>query len=453
MMSTLQALPQIETLLQDESIACWIPLISRPLAADAARRTLRDIRTGSREQGSPVPAGEDIVRSVGAACAAVYARRLKRVINGTGIILHTNLGRSPLPEAGWENAGSVNCGYSNLEFELESGKRGRRSGLVPELLSVLTGAESSMVVNNNAAALFLILSALAGQKEVIVSRGEQVQIGGGFRIPEILRLSGAKLVEVGTTNVTTLADYMGAVTEQTAMILQVHRSNFALRGFTAAPDTRQIALAKPDHVILCVDQGSGVTMEELPGETPARVFLSRGADLICFSADKVLGGPQAGCVAGKRELIRSLIKNPLFRVCRPGKTVYSLLEDVLIRRLNGEDGEAARITRIPKDELKKRARRLVSGMGCPGLEIVESTMTTGGGSSPDETFPSYSIRFNLKQKPEDILALLRSHNPPVLGMISDGRAQLNIAAVDPRDFGTLKDALRAVVQAEEQCML
>lgn len=469
MMNDFKALPQIESLLQDDRITEWIPKISRPLVANAVRETVEGIRNLCKENVAPVPSLEEIIRSARDACVGVYARRLRRVINGTGVILHTNMGRSPIPRAVWDHAENLNCGYSNLEFDLETGKRGGRSGLVPELVAALTGAEAAMVVNNNAGSLYLILSAFASGEntagiktpgdsggtvagtEVIVSRGEQVQIGGGFRIPEILRLSGARLVEVGTTNVTTVRDYVSAITPSTTMILMVHRSNFALRGFASSPDIRDISRVKPAHVILCVDQGSGTTGEKLPGEISVRTYIDGGADLVCFSGDKVLGGPQAGIIVGKKKLIAALLKHPLYRVCRTGKTISSLLEELLIRRLNGEPGEAARITGYSTDELKKRARRILRGLTCQELEIVASAMTTGGGSSPDESSPSVSIRLNTGHKPDDVLARLRECNPPIIGTIQDGLVQINVATLDLNDFEFVRNALRTLVQGGEGC--
>lgn len=223
------------------------------------------------------------------------------MLNGTGVILHTNMGRSPLFPEAWDAVRDLNTRYSNLELELQTGKRGVRSGLIPELLRILTGSEAALVVNNNAAAVLLTLSALAKDREVIVSRGQQIQIGGGFRIPEILALSGARLVEVGTTNITTPSDYLSALTERTAFVLVVHTSNFRIRGFASHPSVKVLADQLPPTVGLVVDQGSGVTTERIPGETCVRRYLEDGAHLVCFSADKVLGGPQAGIVLGRQQ--------------------------------------------------------------------------------------------------------------------------------------------------------
>ena len=235
----------------------------------------------------------------------------------------------------WDEVRDLNTGYNNLELDLATGKRGGRKGLIAPLLRCLTQAEDSLVVNNNAASLFLLLQEVAKGREVIVSRGEQIQIGGGFRIPDILALSGAKLVEVGTTNITTAKDYLDAITDQTALVLMVHRSNFAIRGFTESPDINEVARALPEQVVLAVDQGSGLTTEEFaPDETSVRQYIKAGADLVCYSGDKLLGGPQSGIISGRSDLIKRLEKHPMMRTFRPSRIVYSLLERLLIHKLN-----------------------------------------------------------------------------------------------------------------------
>ncbi len=231
-----RAIPQVEKILEDPNVARWFPVLSRPLTARVVSEALDGVRAGIRDAGTRPDAGA-VLAAVDAGCARTAGRRLRRVVNATGVILHTNLGRAPLPRTVWESAAAVNTGYSTLEMDIETGRRGRRGGIVPDLLRVLTGCEDALVVNNNAAAVLLGLSALAAGREVIVSRGEQVQIGGGFRIPEILALSGARMVEVGTTNITTAEDYARALGPDTAMVLKVHSSNFRIRGFAETPGT------------------------------------------------------------------------------------------------------------------------------------------------------------------------------------------------------------------------
>ncbi len=294
------SIPQVSRLLEEDQIQQWFPLLSRALTAETVASALQELRHRVKETGSPV-SWEETLQTVNRACWETHRKRIQRVLNGTGVILHTNMGRSPLFPEAWDAVRELNTRYSNLELELQTGKRGIRSGIIPDLLRILTGAEAAVVVNNNAAGVLLTLTALAKDREVIVSRGQQIQIGGGFRIPEILALSGARLVEVGTTNITTLSDYLSAITERTALILVVHTSNFRIRGFTSHPSVKELASQLPPTVGLVVDQGSGVTLERIPGETPIQTYLKEGAHLVCCSADKVLGGPQAGIVLGKEE--------------------------------------------------------------------------------------------------------------------------------------------------------
>ena len=331
--NSLSKLPQIETLLQSEELHPWFSRLSRPLVARLAAGTIGEVRA-AMQGGVAFPGEEAILQALVHRCRETARCRIHHLINATGVVLHTNLGRAPISKAAWRGAEAVNTGFSNLEFDLQSGKRGQRKGIIPDLLSVLVGAEDALMVNNNAAAVFLILSALATDREVIVSRGEQVQIGGGFRIPEILAQTGARMVEVGTTNITRIEDYTAALSPDTAMVLTVHASNFRIRGFTERPGIRELAASLPDGVLLVADQGSGTTTERIPGENSVSHYLSSGADLVSFSGDKVLGGPQAGFIVGRQELIQTLSRHPLNRVFRPGKTIYSLMEEALVARLN-----------------------------------------------------------------------------------------------------------------------
>lgn len=440
----LSDLPQIETLLQDPGAEDYISLLSRPIVTDIARGAVEEARHKVLTGTESVPSYSELRNRFLAACRYTASQRLRRVVNATGIIIHTNMGRAPLSPEVWNEAAAVNCGYSNLELNLATGKRGKRKGLIPDLLTKLTGSEDALVVNNNAAAVFLILSVFGKGKEVIVSRGEQVQIGGGFRIPDILQSSGARLVEIGTTNITTLDDYSSALSEETAMILSVHRSNFAIRGFTGTPSVRELSAVKPEGVILCVDQGSGVTTEELPGETSIRSYLDGGADLVCFSGDKVFGGPQAGIIAGRKSLIENLERHPLMRVFRPGKTVYSLLEAVLVRKLNGQKSSVAESLDTPIKELRRRGKRLLANINRDKAAVIESSCTTGGGSSPDETFPSLSIIISIDANPESILQELRESDPPIIGTISSDKVHLNLATIRDAEIPHVRKQLQRI---------
>jgi L-seryl-tRNA(Ser) seleniumtransferase len=281
---------------------------------------------------------------------------------------------------------------------------------------------------------------------VIVSRGEQVQIGGGFRIPEILAQTGARMVEVGTTNITRLEDYAAAFGPDTAMVLVVHASNFRIRGFTARPSIRELRASMPAEVLLVVDQGSGTTTERIPGEQSVSHYLGSGADLVSFSGDKVLGGPQAGFVVGKRGLIQTLAGHPLNRVFRPGKTIFSLMEEALVTRLNrSSEPPVEAVLSLPMEELEARGESLLAQLPRGIAEIVESTVTTGGGSAPDEHFPSLSVRLPGHEKPEKLLAALRDQEPPVIGTIVDGRVQLNLATLLPGEERAVGEALERIL--------
>ena len=445
----LSKLPQIERLLANPRVEPWIPRLSRPLVSRLAAETVASFRQSLRgeSRGGPSPSAAEVEAGVLAelegACRLAARRRVGRVINATGVILHTNLGRAPLPREAWSAAEAANTGYSNLELDLATGGRGLRGGLAAELSALAAGAETALVVNNNAAALFLILSCFARRREVLVSRGEQVQIGGGFRIPEILALSGARLVEVGTTNVTTLEDYTEAVGLATAMVLLVHSSNFRIRGFTEKPPLDRLARALPKDVILAVDQGSGALDEAVRGEQGVGRCLDAGAHLVTFSADKLLGGPQAGVIAGRSDLIRTLSRHPLNRVFRPGKTVLSLLEECLVRRLNGGPAGAAAVLSLSPEELQRRGRRVLRGLDPARVRLVPAKMTPGGGSAPDEYYPCLAVE--LTGEPQALLARLREWETPIIGTIAEDRVLLNLATVLPEEIQVLRSALQSIL--------
>lgn len=426
-------LPQVERLLARPEVSAWFARVSRPLCSRAASRAVAVLR--ERLASDPAyPSDEDTLLDgalelLRAELEALDRRRIRPILNGTGILLNTNLGRSPLLREDWDAVRDANTGYSNLEYDLTGGRRGRRGGLVPELAAELCGAEAALAVNNNAAGVLLMLSALAKGREVIVSRGEQVQIGGGFRVPEILALSGARLVEVGTTNVTTPEDYLGAVGPETALVLLVHASNFALRGFAASPGIRELAEVLPEGVILAADQGSGCTGETLAGELPARKYLERGCRLVAFSADKLLGGPQAGIVAGDRDLVETLGRHPLYRAFRPGKTILSLLERRLAARLNGEPSRAEEARDRDPAELRRYGRRVLSRLPPGRARIVPSRAAWGGGSTPDETFPSLALELRPAGPPERLLSALRETSVPVIGLIREDRVILDLSTL------------------------
>ena len=440
-------IPQVEKLLEASCIRAWFPALSRPLVARIVSDVLAQVREGIRK-GEAAPDQKGILDRIAEECRRRSRKRIRKVLNATGVILHTNLGRSPIPAPVWEASAGANTGYSNLEMELASGKRGGRSGIIPELLAAATGCEAAVVVNNNAAAVLLMLSALAPGRGVIVSRGEQVQIGGGFRIPEILALSGARLIEVGTTNITTLSDYTAAVTPETAMALVVHSSNFRVRGFTEKPDLAELARSLPPHVVLAVDQGSGALTEDIPGETRVRSYLARGAHLVSFSADKLVGGPQAGIIVGKADLVRVLSSHPLMRAFRPGKTIYSLLEEHLVRRLEGSGrAHGEWLLSLPVKELERMGERILAALPQGSARLVESRITTGGGSSPDESVPSLSIELLAGGRAGELLARLRDGEVPLIATIADDAVRLSLATLYGEDEASIAQSIRAALGA------
>jgi len=429
----LSGIPQVEKILADPEVASYFPRVSRPLAAKVVASALALER--ERALADPGHVADAVVCQAAAlrALETLDRRRQKRLINGTGIILNTNLGRSPVPKAVWDDAAGANTGYAPVEFDLDAGKRGRRGGICHDLAAALAGSEAALVVNNNAAGVLLALTALAKGKEVIIARGEQVQIGGGFRVPDILELAGARFVEVGTTNIVEAEDYSRAARQETACALVVHTSNFALRGFTRKPHPAQIVAALPESVPVIVDQGSGCTSEKIPGETPVRAYINAGCSLVCFSADKLLGGPQAGIIVGKAGMISKLARHPLYRAFRPGKTVFSLLERVLVARLNGEEGTAGTALTLPVEELKKLARKIKARLPKGVSNLIDTEAASGGGSGPDEVFNSVGLSIESPSTPGLLQAALRRAPVPMVTLVRDEKVIVDMATLVNED--------------------
>ncbi len=392
-----------------------------PLAVDAARTVL----ARAREQ---INAGEDpgdLWARLHAELAAARAPRLRRVLNATGVIVHTNLGRAPLASAALAQVTDAARGYSNLEYELEAGTRGSRQTHLTELVQRLTGAESALVVNNNAAAVLLALAALAEGREVLVSRGELIEIGDGFRIPEVLARSGAHLREVGTTNRTRAADYEQAAGPETAVILRVHQSNFRVVGFTEQPRVDELSQVAQSHKLVLVDDLGSGALVEIGDEPTAGASLAAGADLVCFSGDKLLGGPQAGIIAGRSALVERLRRHPLQRALRADKLTVAALEGTLRLALETPDEiPVLRMLREPAESIRDRAERLAALVDG---ELEETIARAGGGSLPLAELPSYACAVE-----EELAAPLRAGEPPVVGIVRDGRLLL--------DCRTLTDA-------------
>jgi L-seryl-tRNA(Ser) seleniumtransferase len=406
-----------------------------PLAVDAARAVLAQAREEIRAGADP---GELTAR-LHAELEAARRPTLRRVLNATGVILHTNLGRAPLPAAALEHAVEAGRGYSNLEYDLAEGARGSRQDHVAAILRRLTGAEAALVVNNNAAAVLLALAALAEGREVLVSRGELIEIGDGFRIPDVLARSGARLVEVGTTNRTRSADYDRAVNDETALVLRVHQSNFRVVGFAEQPALKELAaLARHHELPLLDDLGSGALVE-VADEPTARTSLAAGADLVCFSGDKLLGGPQAGIVVGRADLVERLRRHPLHRPLRIDKLGLAALEGTLLLYL--DPGRALRevpVLRMLYEDaasVRLRAERLAAEVGG---EVEETVGRVGGGALPLEELPSFACAVE-----ESLAGPLRAQAPPVIGIVRDGRLLLDCRTLNDAEADEVAAAVRA----------
>jgi L-seryl-tRNA(Ser) seleniumtransferase len=428
----LRDLPSVDRLLGDDVLAA----APRPLATAAARSALERAREAIRAGEEP----GDLVASARAELERLGAPALRRVINATGVIVHTNLGRAPLPRIALERAVDVGASYSNLEFDLSSGTRGSRQDHVADALRRLTGAEAALVVNNNAAAVLLALAALAVGREVVVSRGELVEIGDGFRIPDVLAHSGARMVEVGTTNRTRAVDYERAIGADTALLLRVHQSNFRIVGFTESATTEAVARVAHDAGVWLVDDLGSGSLADVGDEPTAASSVAAGADLVCFSGDKLLGGPQAGIVVGRAELVERLRRHPLQRALRADKLTLAALEGTLALH---EDPERARgeipVLRMldePVERVRERAERLA---GLVGGDVEETVARVGGGALPLAELPSAACAIE-----EALAAPLRLGDPPVLGIVRDGRLLLDARTLTESE---VDEAARAVIRA------
>jgi L-seryl-tRNA(Ser) seleniumtransferase len=428
----LRDLPSVDELAGHERLST---AASRPLVVAAARSALERAREEIRAGAEP----GDLVARVEHELASARSARLRRVVNATGVIVHTNLGRAPLAGAALERVREVAAGYSNLEYDLHEGGRGSRQDHVAPILRRLTGAEAALVVNNNAAAVLLALAALAEGREVLVSRGELIEIGDGFRIPDVLARSGARLREIGTTNRTRAADYERAIGPETALLLRVHQSNFRVVGFTEQPRLEELVRIGRAHGLPVVDDlGSGVLVE-LEGEPSAKQALDAGADLVCFSGDKLLGGPQAGIVVGRAELVEKLRRHPLQRALRADKLTLAALEGTLALYLEPERALAEvpvlQMLREETPSVRARAARLAELVGG---EVEETVARVGGGALPLAELPSFACAVE-----EELAAPLRDGEPPVVGVIRDGRLLLDCRTLADGEVDEVAAAVRA----------
>jgi len=424
--------------------------LPRPLIVDVVRRELSKVRAKTE-----TPKFESIVDLVRGSIEQLRASRLQPVINGTGIVIHTNFGRSPLAPEAIRALSEIGPAYSNLEYDVVTGERGCRATYIENALALRCGAESATVVNNCAAALVLIVRHFAtNESEIVISRGEMVQIGGGFRIGEIIKAAGVKLQEIGATNKTALDDYEEAIGPNTALILRVHRSNFFMSGFVESPPSAELAaLAQKRHVPFVEDLGSGAVVpteqfgiaEHEP--TPAEA-LRGGADLVCFSGDKLFGGPQAGIIAGRKRFISALKREPLFRALRCDKLTLSAMQATIDLHLNQSSFEIPTLAllRISDDDLRARAEALAGRLqGLPAeIAIGRSTVKAGGGTLPKSGMPSVTIDILPGNCSVNAFAVtLRAWNPPIIGYIANERFKLDLRTIFPQQDDVVVDAIRS----------
>jgi L-seryl-tRNA(Ser) seleniumtransferase len=422
--------------------------LPRPMIVDLVRRELSKIRAKA-----DLPDLESIVDLLRRSLGELHASRLQPVINGTGIVIHTNFGRAPLAPEAIRALNEIGPAYSNLEYDLATGERGRRGAYIENALALLCGAESATIVNNCAAALVLIVRHFTRDKpEIVISRGEMVQIGGGFRVGEIIEAAGAKLHEIGATNKTTLNDYAKAIGRNTALILKVHRSNFFMSGFVESPSSAAVAeLARKKRIPFVDDLGSGavVATEQLgivEHERTPMEALKDGADLVCFSGDKLFGGPQAGVIAGKKRFVAALKREPLFRALRCDKLVFGALQATVDLHLNQSTPgvSAIALLQVSEDELRGRATAIAARLeGLPGrIAIGRGRAKVGGGTLPRSTMSSFTIDIIPENcSLADFATRLRASNPPVIGYIADDQFKLDLRTIFPQQDDLVVDAI------------
>ena len=453
----LRDLPSVDSVMGTETVAGIVDNYSREWVVGLVRLELAQARERVRN-GAAAPTALELAESVFGLVQSGVRVEPSRVINATGVIIHTNLGRAPLSRAANEAMMQAASGYTNLELDLVSGRRGSRQSHLQSLLRQLTGAEAALAVNNNASALLLGLSALAAGGEVVVSRGEAVEIGGGFRIPDVLRQSGGTLVDVGTTNRTYIRDYEQAISENTAALLKVHASNFRVEGFTASVEVSELAeLGQKLGVPVLHDVGSGSLLPTqrygLAHEPMPQESVSAGSGLVFFSGDKLLGGPQAGIVVGKRELVSELERHPLARAVRIDKLSLAALTATLLHYLR-EDAEQEipiwRMISASAESIKDRAQRWREQLGRnTGVELKPSRSAVGGGSLPGETLPTWVLALNCgdgQGGPEGVMERLRRAAPPVVARVEDDQVMLDPRTVLPEEEEAMLETLRAALE-------
>ncbi|HEY0371500.1 MAG TPA: L-seryl-tRNA(Sec) selenium transferase [Thermoanaerobaculia bacterium] len=437
--SSLRAIPSVERILSAEAFAPLVREFGRERAKEAIVDHLTTVRATRAEYDE-----SEAVTAAGAALAAATRSTLRRVINGTGVIIHTNLGRSPIHPSVWSEAQELVSGYSNLEFDLDKGERGRRDEHLTAICRTLFGCEAAILANNNASGTMLLLAALAAGKEVIVSRGELVEIGGAFRVPDVIQQGGAKLREVGTTNRTRARDYADAVSRKTGAMLRVHRSNFDIVGFTETPEVAELVeVARQKKVPLLYDEGSGRVVELhgygfTPNATIAEL-IAQGVDVITCSTDKLIGATQGGLILGREELIAKCRRHPLMRALRVGKETYAIVAATLRAFATKKYEDCVPVYRMlstPMDVLRARAEMLA---GRQQLPIVESRCALGGGTTPTETIASLAVE--VPGNANELQTRFLRNDPPIVGRVQNDRFTIDVRTLQESDLTQVAAAL------------
>jgi L-seryl-tRNA(Ser) seleniumtransferase len=458
MTNALRQLPSVDSLLQTSAEQRLEAEHGHDSVVDVVRAVLDDARA-SILSGEAPPTENDLVKAVHANFRAQRLRQLQPVINAAGVIIHTNLGRAPLSQETLETMTAIAGGYSNLELDLVRGERGGRGASVEGLLTHLTGAEAALVVNNNASAVLLVLTALVSGRGVVISRGQLVEIGGGFRVPDVMRQSGARLIEVGTTNRTHLRDYRQALETQdnVGALLRAHRSNFQLVGFVTEPTLAEMAaLARENDIIVIDDLGSGALLDTakygLDHEPTVQESIAAGAGIVCFSGDKLLGGPQGGLIVGRADLLQTVRRHPWARAVRMDKIALAGFESTLMHYAKREATEKVPVWQMicrPSDEIKRQARRWSQRLSTLGLtaQVMEGKSTVGGGSLPGTTLPTWWVALSVAS-PDSLSERLRYGDPPVIARIEGDRLLLDPRTVLPGQEQALLKAIQAAIDSE-----
>lgn len=441
--ANLRSIPSVEKILSDERGRALSASFGRERVKQEVTAQLERMRLENSVVGSSI---ESITERVEDVLVARSRPSLRPVVNGTGVIIHTNLGRSPVSEPVWKEAGEVASHYSNVEFDLEEGSRGRRHVHLSGVARELFGCEDAILVNNNAAGTLLVLAAVAAGKEVIVSRGELVEIGGGFRIPDVIQQGGAKLREIGTTNKTRAADYAEAISRKTAALLSVHRSNFAIVGFTEIPTIDELVeVSRKKKIPLVFDEGSGrvVDLQKYGFSSSPTIaeLIASGVDIVCCSTDKLIGATQGGLILGKKEIVARCSAHPLMRALRAGKESYGVVSSTL-RAFAADQHEQRipvyRMLATPMSELRQRSEALVTQS--ERFSVREMRSVLGGGTTPTESIPSFGIE--VSGDPQEVQKFLLAFDPPVVGRVESDRYQIDLRTVFPEEDRIVSDAIR-----------